>query len=536
LAASLLNALFANLPDWVVYKDRQGVYQFCNLAFAELTRYTCTEIVGRRDRDLALPPDLQQILGNGDIVEPCQFEQPISGPNQQQRWFQIQITPIKDEALDGVMFRGQDITVAKRSETEKEAEIKLLKSIYDGAEMPIFAVDVVGENAFEFVSFNHVAERNMNVQPGELVGQSPGEAVAKKYRHCYQQGSPLTYEEYLKFKNQDSWWLTTLNPLQDSAGQIYRIVGTTVEITDRHLAEISLQQKATELTAALADLQETQAQLVQSERMSSLGQLVAGIAHEINNPISFITGNIEHIRQYIQELTQVIRLYQAQYPNPNPEIDPYLQEIEFDFVLDDLGSLLNSLSNGADRIRKIVASLRSFSRLDEVGMKNVDLHQGLDNTLMILQNRLKGNTHRADIQVIQNYGSLPPVHCYPGQLNQVFLNILTNAIDAIEGKFNHHLSQYPSFQSSSMPTIQIQTQVTDAGSVCIAISDNGPGMTSVIRSRLFDPFFTTKPVGEGTGMGLAIAYQIVVQQHGGSLTSASKPDGGTVFCIELQVQ
>jgi signal transduction histidine kinase len=257
--------------------------------------------------------------------------------------------------------------------------------------------------------------------------------------------------------------------------------------------------------------------------MSSLGQLVAGVAHEINNPVSFIYGNLTHINQYARDLLKLIQLYEESYPRRARAIQTMAHEIDLDFIKEDLPKILSSMEMGADRIRQIVLSLRNFSRLEQAEMKQVDIHEGLDNTLLILAHRLKPKSGYPGIQVIKEYGNLPPVQCYVGLLNQVFMNILTNAIDALA----------LGTPSSSTPTIQICTEVLDTNQVRIRIADNGPGMTQEVQRRLFDPFFTTKPVGSGTGLGLSISYQIVVERHGGELQCSSAPNQGTEFSIYL---
>ncbi len=295
--------------------------------------------------------------------------------------------------------------------------------------------------------------------------------------------------------------------------------------------------QAQRLEQALYQLQETQTQLIQTEKMSSLGQMVAGIAHEINNPVTFIHGNAIHAYHYFKELLPLIELYQHYYPEPVPEIRDLLEELDLAFILDDLPKALHSMKLGTERIRQIVLSLRNFSRLDESQKKPVDIHEGIDNTLLILQHRL------AQIQVVKNYAKLPLIECYPGQLNQVFMNILANAIDAVEegnglaGKTGN--SQFPNANSTARnpsPTISIHTQLTPDNFVIIRIKDNGPGLTETVKNRLFDPFFTTKPVGKGTGLGLSISYQIIVEKHRGILDCQSQPGCGAEFVIKIPIK
>jgi len=278
---------------------------------------------------------------------------------------------------------------------------------------------------------------------------------------------------------------------------------------------------------ALDDLQKMQSQLVQTEKMSSLGQLVAGIAHEINNPVNFISGNLIHARQNLEDLLALIHLYQQHYPEPHSDIQDLADDIDLPFLLTDLPKLLDSMKLGSDRIQGIVSSLRIFSRMDEADMKSVDIHSGLDSTLLILQSRLKAKPDAAAIQVIREYGELPIVECYAGQLNQVFMNVLSNAIDALEAQ------RSPDRPNAAAPQIIIQTGIVDGNQVRIQIHDNGPGIPEALRQQMFNPFFTTKPIGKGTGMGLSISYQIITEKHGGTFDCESVVGQGTTFTVTI---
>lgn len=291
--------------------------------------------------------------------------------------------------------------------------------------------------------------------------------------------------------------------------------------------------KAHELEQTLQQLTSAQSQLVQGEKMSSLGQLVAGVAHEINNPVNFIYGNLSHANDYTQDLLHLIELYQNHYPDPVSEIQEEVENIELDFLVEDLPKLLTSMKVGADRIQQIVASLRTFSRMDEAEMKAVNIHDGIDSTLMILQHRLKAKHNQPEIPLIKTYANLPLVECYAGQLNQVFMNILSNALDALEER---DLKRSADEMRQNPSTISITTEMPKPDRVTIRIADNGAGMPETVRHRLFDPFFTTKPVGKGTGMGLSISYQIITDRHGGSLECTSSPGNGAEFAIEIPLK
>ncbi|MDF5721351.1 MAG: ATP-binding protein [Rhizonema sp. PD37] len=304
------------------------------------------------------------------------------------------------------------------------------------------------------------------------------------------------------------------------------------QIHHRYETEKVLRATNQRLTQILKRLRQTQVQLIQSEKMSSLGQLIAGIAHEINNPLNFIYGNLNHVSIYVKDLLNLLCLYQHHERNPNAEIQHQAEVIDVNFLAEDLPKVISSMQMGTERIIQIVQSLRNFSRLDEAEKKPANIHEGIDNTLLILQHRLKHKAQRPEIQIIKEYGDLPDIECYAAQLNQVFMNLLNNSVDAIEESFFN--SQSP-LAAKSKGQIWIRTELHQ-NSITVKITDNGAGIPEAIQKRIFDPFFTSKPTGKGTGLGLSISYQIVVEKHKGTLSYKTKPGMGTEFYIEVPIR
>ncbi len=305
-----------------------------------------------------------------------------------------------------------------------------------------------------------------------------------------------------------------------------------------------LEDAITNLQQTLNELKTTQMQLVHHEKMSSLGQMIAGVAHEINNPVNFIHGNLNYTAEYTQNLLKLLQLYQKYFPNCPREIQEEIEAIDLDFLICDLTRILKSMQVGTQRIREIVLGLRNFSRLDEAEVKQVNIHEGIDNTLMIIEHRLQSTDKYPAIQVIKEYSKLPQIECYPGQLNQVFLNIISNAIDILQDSYivsdrDSDLgssSENKLLKIHSYPTIRIRTQLIDKKWIAISIADNGSGIAETAQFKIFDPFYTTKPVGKGIGLGLSISYQIVVQKHRGQLICNSLPGKGTEFLIKIPIK
>lgn len=366
------------------------------------------------------------------------------------------------------------------------------------------------------------------------------------------------------YQNVRPWSDDEVELLQSVAIQLAIALDQAELYQQTQTAKEIAQAKAEELQKTLEELKKTEIQLIQSEKMSSLGQLVAGVAHEINNPVNFIHGNLNYLQDYVKDLLGLMEMYQQEYPNPPLTIQKAIEDIDLHFLVEDLPQILNSMRMGTERIKEIVQALRNFSRLDEAQMKSVDIHSGIDSTLLILRDRLKAKPEHPTIEVIKEYGDVPKIECYAGQLNQVFMNLLTNAIDALEDAVETGL------MDKRTPTIWIRTELSKANAnpeikpqlfvnctcgqngnkqgnqepiaplnsdrVIVRIIDNGTGIPEELQKRLFDPFFTTKPVGKGTGLGLSISYQIIVEKHRGKLECISTLGSGTEFIISLPIQ
>lgn len=566
--------LAANMPG-VIYqfriaKNGAASFTFISSGCAKMFGVEAAEIEADPQLLISMlhPDDRQQfyqaIVASMQTLEPWKWEgRIVISKTQEIKWIQAAAQP--DKYGNGcVIWDGllMDITALKQAETElqkakEELEIRVqertaqlsdavakleteilarkeaddrLRTVVTNTPIILYALDSEGN----FTLSEGKGLENLGLKPGELVGRSVFEISRDREDILNPIRSVLFGEERIWATNiKDAIYQNRAIPIRNERGEIIGAIGIATDITYRVKIEENLRQKAQELETSLCQLKNTQAKLIQTEKISSLGQMVAGIAHEVNNPVAFISGNLHIANHYTADLLQHLRLYQKFYPNLCSEIQQHAEKIDLGFISEDLPKMLSSMLLGTDRIRGIMQSLRNFSRVDEAEAKAANIHQGIDSTLTILQHRLKNQPKRPAIQVIKEYGDLPLIKCYSGQLNQVFMNIIANAIDALD-EYNGSRSYEEIEKNPNI--IRIHTQILDRDRVEIRIADNGPGIADTTLANLFDPFFTTKPVGKGTGLGLSISYHIVTEIHQGQLQCISELGKGTVFAIEIPIE
>ena len=434
----------------------------------------------------------------------------------------------------------QEIQYRKQAEAEIIRTNDLLQSIFNESTDALFLVNIAtglimdcNQRAVDLFAANSKDEL-INIE-GQTLQKEPftQEQLADIKAEIESKGFWSHELEYVTKKSTLFWGNIAVKQIQ-VAGKKMNLVRVT-DITERKQAEARERQYTEELKRTLDELKRTQTQLIQAEKMSSLGRMVAGVAHEINNPVSFIYSNLHPAQEYFQDLNSLLELYQETYPHPTSEINQLIEKIDLDFLREDWQNLLRSMHVGAERICEIVRSLKSFSRLDEAELKPIDIHQGIDDTLLILHNRIRAEGDRPQIQVIKNYAQLPCITCYASQLNQVFMNLICNAIDALDNQPEPRVINISTKFSSGAEQLTTNYTVKTQNKVIIEIADNGHGMNQEVLKQIFDPFFTTKPIGSGTGLGLAISHQIIVEKHGGQITCVSAPEQGTKMIVEIPV-
>lgn len=577
---ALVYRYFDATEDLFVHYDRHQCYVWMNAAAARQLGVTLEVAAGKSNRDLfglageALDIPLRQALASGENVV---AEVSIRAGESSQS-YRGNYTPIRDEegTITGAIANYSKIESLARAQSQLEQRKALtgaIARIHQSLDIDTIFSATVNEvrqllsadrvAVYQFYSDWSGAFVAESVVPGwtPLLGSQAKDSHFQennggRYRH----GESLAVDDIYKAGHSECH----VRLLEDFEARAYIIVpilqGETLwgllaayqNSSPRHWEEdevdllaqigmqfgIALQQaelleqtqhQKEELARSLQNLKQAQTQLLRSEKMASLGQLVGGLAHEMNNPVSFIYGNLEHVESYMRDLLALVQLYQQHYPQPDENIRAEIEDIELDFILEDLPDLLASMQSGADRIRQLVQSLQTFSSLDRQQLNPVNVGERIDNTLLILQHRLKATETRPAIEVVKDYSELPFIECYGDRLDRVFMNLFSNAIDAIASRWQ---TDAPANDS---PIIRIQTRCLADNRVEIAIADNGCGIPEEVRSRIFDPFFTTKPIGQGTGLGLSICYQVVEELHSGLLRCESTEGEGSEFAIELPI-
>ncbi|MBW4548345.1 MAG: PAS domain S-box protein [Symplocastrum torsivum CPER-KK1] len=500
----------------VAITDASGIITYVNDNFCQLSQYSREELIGQTHRLInsgyhsqEFFKDLWVTIMAGKVWEGEVKNRAKDGTYY---WVNTVIVPFLDD--QGKLFQYLAIRFDITARKQVESMLQLTQFSVQQASDSIFWIDsdakILGVNKAACHLLGYSEEELLSLSVHDIDPDYQADIWQAHWQELKEHGS-LTFES--RHKSKDG----TITPTEvnvnflEFEGKEYNF-GFARDITERKL---------------------TQLKLFHTEKMSSLGQLIASVAHEINNPVNFIGANLSHVDNYTQDLLALISLYQQGYVHSSSEIQDKIEEIDLDFLIEDLPKILSSMKMGTERIYEIVLTLRNFSRLDDAQMKPVNIHEGIDSTLLILRDRLKERPEHPAISIIKEYGSLPLAECYAGQLNQVFMNILSNAIDALR-----HPDQNDSTEGieNPIPTITIHTEVKDSNWVKISIQDNGRGMTESVLARLFDPFFTTKEVGKGTGLGLSISYQIIVEKHGGKLQCTSAPGQGAKFLIEIPIR
>jgi PAS domain S-box-containing protein len=547
----LLDGIVNHSNCMVFLMDHIGGFQYISPNFHTITGYRVKEALGQSFIPFVHPEDvqicqlaIQQVLVSQQPQTNLEYRVQHNDGSFHWHCANLMLLPT---ANGGTQILGLTLDIDDRrcAEDELKANQAKFQRFADNVPGMLYQFQMMPTGESQFLYVNDFCEKYFGVSPTALVNQQN-----LLYTHLHPDDIALfeqsIVESMLTLRPWDIEWRTlnlanrSIQWFHGRSTPVRQPDGSTIwdglmtEITDRKTTELALQESQQEMELAMQELQQAQTQLVQSEKMSSLGQVVAGVAHEINNPMSFIYGNLEHAEVYINHLLHLIQLYQSHYPEVPEAIHAYATKIDLEFLLLDLPKLLASMQVGAQRVREIVLNLRNFSRIDEAEIKDVNLHDGIDSTIMILKHRLQRSNGKPKIQLHQEYGAIPPLTCHAGQLNQVFMNILANAIDALDERDEQRTLEEIQAQPS---IIRIRTEYeVERRSIKILIRDNGIGIPEKNKAQLFNPFFTTKSVGKGTGMGLAISYQVVAEKHNGQLTCHSAAGEGTEFVIELPLR
>ncbi len=560
-AFNKLGTAIESANDAICITDGTGQPIYINLAFNDLFAYSLATLQKSTNlQSLFADPEIFQVIHRA-VMHGGTWSSELEmrdRDDQQHIPIALKVNPVKSP--DGEVIGTTYICTSIRDRVVAEAEINksfaalgaTLEATADG----ILVLDAIGNIIIcnqKFVDLWRIPDRIVRLHDDSHILKYVASQI-KSAEYFYDFGKVLNADQnsFEIVELNDGRTLECYSQPQNILDSCVGRVWSLRDITERLAAEAIIRAseekhrlQAQKLEQALQELKSTQSQLIQAEKMSGLGQLVAGIAHEINNPVNFIYGNLSYADTYTSELLSLIEIYRTHYPEPVEPVQIKLEEIDIDFLANDFVKLVGSIRLGAERIQQIVQSLNKFSRSDEAGCKYVDIHEGIDSTLMILQSRIKATPSRPEILIKKNYANLPEVECYAGQLNQVFMNLLTNAIDALEEDAQANgnweiVNDKPRWirKDDKVSQILIQTEViTDSQDrLIVKISDNGKGIPDELRNRLFDLFFTTKPVGKGTGLGLSIAYQIITENHGGKLSFSSEVGKGTEFTIEIPLQ
>jgi PAS domain S-box-containing protein len=602
LTSGSVGKFFTLTFDLFFIVGSDGYFKQMNPMCGKVLGFTNQEFLSQRWIEFVHPEDqpstLEQLQKLVIVTDTLQFENRVRCKDGSYKWLMWNVTSCREQQLTYAVAR--DITNCKQAEEAQRQSEELFRLLVEGVDdYAIIMLDPRGC----IISWNTGAERIKKYKGSEIIGQHVSRFYTSEdiQRGKPKQALEIAAREgrfedegwRVRKDGSQFWANVVITALRDKDGKLRGFARVTRDITERKLSQEALQQAHDELekrveertaeliqanerlkqeiaeheqteaalrqskarlkeqakqleaetqhaTALLQQLQRTQTQLIHTEKMSSLGQLVAGVAHEINNPVGFIYCNLDYATCYIKDLMRLVELFCFHYPKPVAQIQAEMKAVDFDFLMSDLPKLLSSMKVGANRLRKIVLSLQNFLRAEQVEIKPIDIHEGIDSTLMLLQHRLKATAERPEITVLKEYNTVPLVEGYAGQLNQVFMNLLTNAIDVLETSSdardiprNITISTSVKEIRREFPGSRIEQNVPH---VVIRIADNGPGISKEVFHKLFDPFFTTKPVGKGPGLGLSISYQIVVEKHGGQLTCTSEPGKGAEFLVVIPVQ